>query len=147
MSLFKTMAITASSLTAQRVRMDVISNNVANMETTKTSEGGPYQRKLVKFRPIVADDFQATLAAARGKQLPTEGVEVVQVGIDQTPGRKVFDPNHLDADADGFVVMPNVDVLVEIADMMSASRSYEAGVTVFNSAKSMFISSLEIGRG
>jgi len=147
MSLFKTMAITASSLTAQRVRMDVISNNVANMETTKTNEGGPYQRKLVKFRPIVADDFQATLAAARGKQLPTEGVEVVQVGIDQTPGRKVFDPNHLDADADGFVVMPNVDVLVEIADMMSASRSYEAGVTVFNSAKSMFISSLEIGRG
>src|SRR3972149_3995946 len=145
MSLFKTMAITASSLTAQRVRMDVISNNVANMETTKTNEGGPYQRKLVKFRPIVADDFQATLAAARGKQLPTEGVEVVQVGIDQTPGRKVFDPNHLDADADGFVVMPNVDVLVEIADMMSASRSYEAGVTVFNSAKSMFISSLEIG--
>ena len=147
MSLFKTMAITASSLTAQRVRMDVISNNVANMETTKTNEGGPYQRKLVKFRPIVADDFQATLAAARGKQLPTEGVEVVQVAIDQTPGRKVFDPSHPDADEDGFIVMPNVDVLVEIADMMSASRSYEAGVTVFNSAKSMFISSLEIGRG
>ena len=146
MSLFKTMAISASALTAQRLRMDVISNNVANVETTKTESGGPFERKIVKFRPLLQNNFEALLAAVRGDQLLSEGVEVHDVVTDDTPGRTVFDPAHPDADAGGFVTYSNVDLIVEITDMMSATRSYEANVTVFNSLKQMVMRSIDIGR-
>ena len=146
MSLFKTMSISSSAFSAQRLRMDVIANNVANVETTRTDAGGPFTRKMVKFRPLVQNDFEALLASARGDQLLSEGVEVEEVISDETPGRKVFDPSHPDADNDGFVTYPNVDIIVEIADMMSATRSYEANVTVFNATKSMILRSLDIGR-
>jgi flagellar basal-body rod protein FlgC len=126
--------------------MDIIANNVANVETTRTETGGPFKRQVVKFRPLVQNDFEALLASVRGDQLLSEGVEVREVITDDTPGRKLFDPSHPDADTNGFVTYPNVDIIVEIADMMSATRSYEANVTVFNATKSMVLRSLDIGR-
>ena len=146
MSLFKTMSISSSAFSAQRLRMDIIANNVANVETTRTETGGPFKRQVVKFRPLVQNDFEALLASVRGDQLLGEGVEVREVITDDTPGRKLFDPSHPDADTNGFVTYPNVDIIVEIADMMSATRSYEANVTVFNATKSMVLRSLDIGR-
>ena len=147
MRLFNTMSISSSAFSAQRMRMDVIANNVANAETTRTEAGGPFKRQVVKFRPLVQNDFEALLASVRGDQLLSEGVEVREVITDEAPGRKIFDPSHPDAAADGFVTHPNVEIIVEIADMMSATRSYEANVTVFNATKSMILRSLEIGRG
>ena len=146
MSLFETMSISSSALRAQRSRMDVIANNVANIETTNIGDGTPYLRQLVRFEPRVESDFEALFKSVRGEPLDTRGVEVSAIVTDRTPGRVVFDPSHPDADENGFVSMPNVDIIREITDMMSASRSYEANVTVFNSLKAMIGISLEIGR-
>ena len=146
MSLFDSMAISSSALRAQRYRMDVIANNVANVKTTNIGDGTPFRRKLVRFQPRVESDFEALFKTVRGEAVDTRGVEVVSVISDRTPGRNVFDPSHPDADANGFVAMPNVDILREVTDMMSASRSYDANVTVFNSLKAMIGASLEIGR-
>ena len=130
-----------SALTAQRLRMDVISSNLANAEATSTPEGGPYKRERVVFGPVLRDSFnKVTGGAASG------GVEVKGIVQDQDEPRMVFDPTHPDADEDGFVAYPNVDMVTEMTDMLSASRSYEANITVVNVAKSMAQRALDIGR-
>jgi len=127
--------------------MDVISQNVANVSTTRTAGGGPYKRKTVIFQEIkdqspfakVLDDF-----LNRGRQ--GKGVRVQKVVEDQFPGPKVYDPSHPDADAEGYVTMPNVNIVEEMVNMISASRSYEANVTAINNTKAMIAKTLEIGR-
>ena len=146
MNLFDTMSISSSALRAQRSRMDVIANNVANVETTNIGDGTPFRRKLVRFEPRVESDFDALFKSVRGEPIDTKGVEVASIVSDKTPGRVVFDPSHPDADENGMVSMPNVDIIREVTDMMSASRSYEANVTIFNSIKAMIGISLEMGR-
>ena len=146
MSLFHAMGISGSALSAQRVRMDVIANNVANVESSADSTGRPFRASRVVFRPRYDDSFAAILERMRGTPVRSEGVTVTQVIEDSRPGSRVFDPSHPDADEEGFVTESNVDLLTEMADLLSATRSYQANVTVLNSAKRMIQASLEIGR-
>jgi len=140
--------ISASGLTAQRLRMDVISSNIANAETTRASyvngQFVPYRRKMVVVEPMQTN-FSDVLNGKLGG-LGSEGVQVAAIVDDPSPFKQVYDPTHPDANADGMVSMPNVDILKEMVDMISASRSYEANVTAFNASKAMFAKSLEIGK-
>jgi flagellar basal-body rod protein FlgC len=161
MAFFSALRIAGSSLTAQRLRTDVIANNVANMNTTRTAEGGPYRRQQVVFTPRQEPAsfrqllFARTLASLPGAPAssaalaagrPGQGVQVAAVGPDNRPGKRVFEPDHPDADLEGFVEYPDIDPVTEMADMLSASRAYEASVTTLNAAKSMALKALEIGR-
>lgn len=153
MSIFHSMNTTASALTAQRLRMDVISSNMANVDSTRAKQVGgewqPYRRKTVTLQPKEGQ-FASFLQAAKGVRSHSasgSGVAVTKVKEDQeTPFKLVFDPAHPDANAEGYVEMPNVDPLREMIDLMSATRSYEANVTVMNANKSMLMKALEIGR-
>ncbi|PDO11233.1 MAG: flagellar basal body rod protein FlgC [Candidatus Reconcilbacillus cellulovorans] len=140
--------ISASALTAQRLRMDVIASNIANAETTRArfvdGRWEPYRRKMVEFRPI-RPSFDALLRQAAG-ETPGEGVRVARIVEDRTPFKLVYLPSHPDADEDGYVRMPNVDLVKEMVDLISATRSYEANVTALNAAKAMVTKALEIGR-
>jgi flagellar basal-body rod protein FlgC len=148
MGLMNSLRISASALMAQRLRMDVIANNVANMNTTRTAEGGPYQRQTVLFGEKAASvPFRDFLGTARESTAPGVGVEVRRVVDDTTPPRRVHDPAHPDADADGFVLLPNIDVVTEMTDLVGANRAYEASVTVLNATKSLALNALRIGRG
>jgi len=143
---FKSMQISASGMTVQRLRMDVIAQNVANMNTTRTADGGPYRRRLVAVQEnIESIPFSQHLARSRDA-FRGKGVKATAIVEDPTPFKRVYDPGHPDADEEGYVLMPNVDTLKEMVDMISATRSYEANVTAFNAAKSMAIKGLEIGR-
>lgn len=137
-----------SALTAQRLRMDVIASNLANAEATSTPEGGPYKRERVVFEPALRDTMsklgQKSSGIANGTT--TGGVVVRAILKDTEDPRLVLDPTHPDADADGFVAYPNVDLVTEMTDMLSASRSYEANITIVNVAKSMAQRALDIGR-
>lgn len=146
MGLLSTMRASASALTAQRLRMDVISNNVANINTTRTETGGTYHRLQTVFMPDRPNrTFLTSLRWAMGIQEPPRGVIVRKIQEDPAPTRKVLDPTHPDADADGFVEYPNVDLVQEMTDMLGATRAYEANVTVMNAAKSMALKALDIG--
>jgi flagellar basal-body rod protein FlgC len=140
--------ISASALTAQRLRMDVISSNIANAETTRASmvdgKAVPYRRKLVVMETAQPDSFSNILNSKMGSG--SEGVKVKSIIEDSSPLKPVYNPSHPDADADGYVYMPNVDLTKEMVDMLSASRSYEANVTMLNASKSMVTKALEIGR-
>jgi flagellar basal-body rod protein FlgC len=144
LSFLKGMDISASALTAQRLRMDVISENIANANTTRTAAGGPYRRKVVTLSEKPADAFSAYLDDAQSAQAGN-GVQA-SIGEDTSPFKLEYDPTNPDADADGYVSLPNVDETKEIIDMMSASRSYEANVTALNATKSMAMKALEIGK-
>lgn len=144
--IFSALKITASALTAQRMRMDIISNNVANVETTRTEEGGPYQRQQVVFAVGQVDPGVVPVSAA-GNSRATQGVRVAEILADDSPGHRAYDPTHPDADEDGYVEYPNVNLATEMTDMLSATRSYEANVTVFGALKSMVAKAIEIGRG
>lgn len=144
MGMFGAIDAAASGLTAERLRMDVISNNIANANTTRSTEGGPYRRQTVVFEPRSA---QLSFANLFAKTLQTgEGVRVVGIAKDNSPLRQVYEPNHPDANADGYVAMPNINIVTEMVDMITASRAYEANVTAVNAAKSMAMKALEIGR-
>ncbi len=144
MGMFGAIDSAASGLTAERLRMDVISNNIANVNTTRTAEGGPYRRQLVVFEPQSAgSSFADALSSQMGEG---SGVHVAGITKDQSPLRMVYEPNHPDANANGYVAMPNVNVVTEMVDMITASRSYEANVTVINAAKSMAAQALDIGK-
>lgn len=138
MAFLKSLDISASALTAQRMRMDVISQNIANATTTRTAAGGPYRRRVV----VMSENSFSTVF---GKTLGG-GVKVSGIVEDASGFEYKFDPDHPDANELGFVAMPNVDEVEEIIDMMSASRSYEANVTVLNATKSIAMKALEIGR-
>ncbi|MBS4198950.1 flagellar basal body rod protein FlgC [Bacillus sp. FJAT-49732] len=149
--MFQSMGITSSALTAQRLRMDVISSNMANTDTTRgkivDGEWQPYTRKMVVMQPkesSFSSVFNHVLNGAGNNKL--NGVKVSNIIEDDAPYRLVYDPEHPDADEEGYVQMPNVDPLKEMVDLMSATRSYEANVTVFNASKSMYIKALELGK-
>lgn len=147
MGYFGALDIGASGLTAQRLRMDTISQNIANVNTTRTEDGTPYRRKTVVFeeRKDTAP-FSTYLSNASKNMLAGKGVRVTGVVEDPTEFRMVHDPAHPDADNEGYVRMPNVDVVTEMVNMISATRAYEANVTAINSTKSMAMKALEIGR-
>ena len=148
MSLIQSMRHSASALMAQRLRMDVIANNVANMNTTRTASGGPYRRQVVLFREQgSAVPFRDFLGAATGRGRRGGGVEVARVQEQNEPARRVHDPSHPDADEEGFVLLPNIDIVTEMTDLVSARRAYEASVTVLNATKSLALRALDIGRG
>jgi len=149
MGLFLGIDASASGLTAERLRMDVISNNIANSNTTRTDRGGAYRRRYVVFEPREREPktFEQTLMKAVGLSRQTgEGVRAVQIAEDDTPGPLVYEPGHPDANADGYVERPNVNIVSEMVDMITAQRAYEAGSTAINAAKAMASKALEIGK-
>lgn len=151
MSMFGGIDAAASGLTAERLRMDVISNNIANVNSTRTVDGGPFKRKYVIFQPREAEknSFSAMLEGAMnkgGKNRSGDGVRAIGIGTDDSMGKLVYDPGHPDANADGYVELPNVDIVTEMVDMITASRAYEANVTTINAAKSMAQQALNISK-
>ncbi len=143
MDIFTTMKISSSALKAQRIRMNAISSNLANIETTRTPDGGPYRKREVVFT-TTQKGFSDTLDSRMRDA--AQGVKVARVQASSLPPRMVYDPSHPDADENGQVAMPNISLVEETADMMSAARAYEANVTVVKSAKRMALKALEIGR-
>lgn len=144
MDLFRTMNISASGLTAQGFRMDVIAQNIANAGTTRTADGTPYQRRTTVLGQQPPAFRDALDRAHQGSQ--ATGVNVVSTAADETPFRLVHDPSHPDANEEGYVAMPNVDISREYVDLISATRSYEANITVMNASKRMAQKALDISR-
>jgi flagellar basal-body rod protein FlgC len=149
MSMFGGLEISASGLTAQRLRMDVTAENLANAQTTKGADGQPYRRKEVVLQEIPqGGGFGAQLTAAMGvgSKSSAGGVQVAQIATDQTAGKLVYDPSNPDANAQGYVQMPNVDTVTEMVDLIDSSRAYEANVTAMQASKQMFAKTLELLR-
>jgi flagellar basal-body rod protein FlgC len=151
MGMFDSFNIASTGLTAQRLRMDLISNNIANATTTRTTEGGPYRRKRAIFTPVnIRPFYKSPLVPDRINHGTGKGVRIVKIEGDKAPFRLVYDPHHPDAiktgPKKGYVEMPNVNVVTEMTDLISASRSYEANVMMVNNAKAMYNRALEIGR-
>lgn len=146
MSLFQSFDINTSALTAQRFRMDVISQNVANVTTTRTEDGAPYTRKIVTFREKNVTPFSKVLSNTREAYLGN-GVKVSKVSED-TESEYVmkYDPSHPDADENGYVSYPNVNIITEMTNMIDASRSYEANLTAFETSKAIALKGLELGK-
>ncbi|MBU4532785.1 MAG: flagellar basal body rod protein FlgC [Eubacteriales bacterium] len=138
MKMFQSLAISGSGMTAQRMWLDLISNNIANVNTTRTREGGPYQRQAPVFAQRLEQVLQGGYQGA--------GVQVSRITRDQSPPRLQHEPEHPDADANGFVSYPNVELNKEFVNMITASRAYEANAAAFESAKQMALRALEIGR-
>lgn len=146
MGIFDSINISASGLTAERLRMDIISQNIANANVTRTANGTPYRRKMVVFQEAEMNEpFSSYLSKAKGN-FKKSGVKVSSIVEDQSEFKLVYNPGHPDADANGYVRMPNVDIMIEMVNMISATRAYEANVTSINSTKSMIMKALEIGR-
>ncbi len=144
MDLLQASRISATGLTAQRTKMKVIAENLANVETTRTPEGGPYRRKMVVFSEKSAERFQEVLGRSQDVE---NGVEVTEIINSSDEFRLVFNPNHPDADPDtGYVTLPNINILTEMADMMLARRAYDANVSVMSNTKAMINRALEIGK-
>lgn len=145
MDFFNSMNVSSSALSAERTRMNLISGNLANASATRTPEGGPYKRKDAVFSATpVESGFSRALDGATGREV--RQVEVVQILEDQNPPRMQYDPSHPDADPQGYVAMPNVNVVEEMADMINATRTYEANVAAVQAAKSMALKTLEISK-
>lgn len=152
MSFARTMRISASALTAERLRMDVVANNIANAQTT--GPDGPYRRQRVVLRALGPEGPPTAFGSILRSQTADEsdaphvvgsGVRVVRVEEDESPGQAVYEPRHPDADENGYVTYPNVNVAAEMVDMLSATRAYQANVTVINALKSMALKALSIG--
>lgn len=155
MGLFDAIEIAGSGLSAERVRMDVTSENLANAQTTKAANGQPYQRQEVELQQTgsPSSNFEATLSEALGsgpgadaglKHPPAGGVQVAGIVAAKTPDQQVYDPGNPEADAQGYVKMPNVNTVTEMVDLISESRSYQSDVTAMQTAKSMFTATLGI---
>jgi flagellar basal-body rod protein FlgC len=143
MEAFRGLRISASGLSAERLRLDTISTNIANASTTRGKDGKPYIRKIAVFQ----ENLKAELNKANGKMDEKHlGVKAVGLEDDKSPLKKVYDPSHPDADTEGYVTMPNVNVLNEMVDLIAATRAYEANINTMNAQKSMFMKTLEIGR-
>jgi flagellar basal-body rod protein FlgC len=140
---FNSLRISASGLSAERLRMDTISSNIANVSTTRGEDGQPYRRKVAVFQENLNSELNKRTGKMKENML---GVKAVGIVEDQSELKRVYDPSHPDANEEGYVNMPNVNILNEMADMIAATRSYEANVTAMNSEKSMFLKALEIGR-
>jgi len=145
MSMMSGLNVSASGMSAQRLRLDIISQNIANVNTTRDENGNVYRRKMVVFSEKDATPFSNVLMRTAGTE--GDGVKVTQIAEDRdTELRKVYDPSHPDADEDGYVTYPNVNIVQEMTDMIDASRSYEANVTAFNATKNMALKGLEVGK-
>ena len=143
MGILNILKIGASALNAQRLRMETIATNLANMQSTRTEEGGPFKKKEVTFVPTDLSgptDFKSIFSEK------IEGVKVDEIRTSNKPFQRTFDPSHPDADPQGYVTLPNVNVMEEMADMMVATRAYEANVNVVNTTKDMYLKALEIGK-
>ena len=137
--------IGASALTANRPTVNIISMNLANAKTTRTPEGGPYRRKTVLNAAVDVDDpFSKHMQTELDRQL--KGVRVMHIGIDKRPFKNVYEPGHPDADEEGFVKYPDINVVEEMANLMTAQRGYEANVSTIDAIKTMYNKALEIGR-
>ena len=148
MSFWQALRIGSSGLTAQRLRLDLISNNIANAQTTRTEKGGPFQRQDVIFMPEEQNASLPQSVALRQGDLSglQGGVRVAHITTDTDPGPRVYDPTHPDADANGYVNYPNVDIVVEMTNMLSATRSYEANLASVEAVKRMALKALDIGK-
>jgi flagellar basal-body rod protein FlgC len=145
MDILTGMRVSASGMAAQRTRMNTISSNIANIETTRTPEGGPYRRKDVVMESMPeAKSFGEILTSAPQKDI--QRVQVTDVTVDQKAPRMKYEPDHVDADENGYVAYPNINLMEEMANMIQASRSYEANVAAMNATKDMAMTSLEIGK-
>jgi flagellar basal-body rod protein FlgC len=141
MNFLKSLETSASGLYAERKRMDIIASNLSNIETTRTKEGGPYRRKMVVMSTKEMDqDFDDIFNSS------VKGVQVDDIVEDKTPFKKVFNPGHPDADKDGYLLKPNVDLVVETTNMMMARRAFEANIAAIKATRQMIIKALEIGR-
>lgn len=145
MAFLKSLDISGSALSVQKTRMNVISQNIANTDTTRTENGGPYRRKITVIEENAGETFANALETATQNFSP-EGAAVARIEDDQSELKPVYNPTHPDADANGYVLMPNVDTTTEMVDMIASSRSYEANVTAFNAMKLMASKALEIGK-
>ncbi|MEO7085056.1 MAG: flagellar basal body rod protein FlgC [Gemmatimonadaceae bacterium] len=149
--LFSSLAIASSGLTAQRVRMDVVAQNLANADTTRTAEGGPYQRRVVTLEATAPETITEMSTTTNG-MLPSPivmtndagGVRVASIGIDKSEGAMVYNPGSPDADKNGYVHMPNVSMTDEMMDLMNSRRLYEANATVFQVARAMLHKAIDI---
>jgi flagellar basal-body rod protein FlgC len=137
MNLISGIDVTASALNAQKTRLDIVAQNIANAQTTRTPEGKPYQRQIVSFESEL-------VRRAGGASL--QSVRIAAIDADRTPGQQVYNPQHPDAGADGLVMMPNVNLSYEMVDLITASRAYEANLSVAKSARQMAMRTLEIGK-
>jgi flagellar basal-body rod protein FlgC len=148
MGLFDALTISASGMSAERLRMDVVADNLANADTTRDATGGPYRRKQVILEATGATSSfgQMLTGGPAGGQAAPGGVRVAGIVADPSALRRVYDPGHPDADAQGYVTLPNVSPVAEMVDLISASRAYEANVTAMNAAKQMFTKTFEVLR-
>jgi len=150
MGILETMRVSLSALTAQRVRMDVTASNLANVDTTRTPRGGPYLRRQVVFATEQPSPFARLVQTRTGlvETIPSagRGVQVAGIVVDRRAVREVYDPTHPDADANGIVRYPDIDVVSEMTNLMAATRAYEANVTVLDALKTMAMRALSIGR-
>ncbi len=140
MSFLQSLEISASGLYVQRKRMDIIASNLANIETTHTKKGGPYRRRIVVMSTKPVRDFNKVLT------LQAEGVKVDDIVEDESPFKKIFNPSHPDADKEGYLLKPNVDLVVEITNMLMARRVFEANIAAIRATKQMALKALEIGK-
>lgn len=144
MGFVNTLDIVGSGLTAQKMRIDILTQNIVNAEVTRTEDGTPYRRKMVVFEERPGETFQSYLGNAKQT---APGVQVAAIIEDDRPLKTVYDPDHPDADENGIVLMPNVDKIKEMSDALSATRAYEANITMANAIKLIAGKALEIGRG
>jgi len=137
MNLIAGIDVSAGALNAQKTRLDIVAQNIANAQTTRTAQGGPYQRQVVSFETEL-------IRRADGQSL--QGVRVGGITADRTPGQQVYNPQHPDAGPDGLVTMPNVNLSFEMVDLITASRAYEANLSVVKNARQMAMKALDIGK-
>ena len=144
MSVFNSMRINASGLSLERLKMDIISTNVANVNTTRTEEGGPYRRKEVVFEESLLEARNNINNKFNNKSF---GVKVTEIVEDEDNQKFIYDPNHIDADEDGYVETPNVNMVDEMIALLNTQRTYEANITALNASKSILKKALEISKG
>ena len=142
MNIISGIDVTAGALNAQKTRLDIVAQNIANAQTTRGPDGLPYQRKVVSFETELLRQTGESPADSR----PLQGVHVSNISSDKTPGARVYDPQHPDAGADGYVQMPNVNMAFEMVDLITASRAYEANLSVVKNGRQMAMKALEIGK-
>lgn len=145
MSIFNSINVSASALTAEKTRIDIIAKNMANVNTTRSTGGMPYRRQMPVFQENKEKSFSNYLSKYSNK-VNGEGVKISKIVEDNSPFKLVYEPGHPDADENGYVKMPNVDIVKEMVDLISAQRSYDANITAMNASKSMLMKALEIGR-
>jgi len=150
MSIFNAINTSSTGLSAERTRMDIIAKNISNANVTRTASGAPYRRQMVvfqekepSFKEVMSQVVNGEIKDYDDKE---KGVKITQVVEDKTPFKKIYNPGHPDADENGYVLMPNVEIIQEMVDMITASRGYEANVAAVNASKSMAMKALEIGR-